>query len=343
MNKVITINLGGQAYQLEEAGYALLQSYLKEASAKLDSDPDKDEIINDLEQAIAEKFNRLFNGGKNVVTAKEAEAVIEEMGPVEGNAKKAGETENGSKENLKGKRLFRIKEGKVIAGVCTGLAAYFEIDVVIIRIIFVLLGLLTHGIMILVYIVMMIVIPKADSSAKLAAAYGDPLTAQELIRRAREEFAEFSDKGEWKKWKYEMKQKYRQQRSEWRASERYPSGSGFFGLVILAFIIFWLAGLALIITKGMLFGFVLPLSWPLWVVVLAWIFIFMIIIDPLSRVQKGVVVSSRCPRSPFSGIFSLAFLLLCAWLIWHFVPESHVYFHKGYELFERAVSAVKNG
>ena len=52
MNKVITINLNGRAYQLEEDGFDALRAYLDDASARLENDEGKAEIISDLEQAI---------------------------------------------------------------------------------------------------------------------------------------------------------------------------------------------------------------------------------------------------------------------------------------------------
>ena len=55
MQKVITINLNGNAYQLDESGYEALHKYLADASRALESNPDRAEIVSDLEQAIAEK------------------------------------------------------------------------------------------------------------------------------------------------------------------------------------------------------------------------------------------------------------------------------------------------
>lgn len=57
------------------------------------------------------------------------------------------------------KRLFRIKDGRVFGGVCTGIGEYFDIDPVIVRLLFVLLFLFS-GIGILAYIIFWIVIPK---------------------------------------------------------------------------------------------------------------------------------------------------------------------------------------
>src|SRR3954470_11468983 len=83
MNKVITINLNGVAYQLEEGGYDALRVYLDHAARRLEGNPDKDEIITDIEQAIADKFRALLVAYKTVVNTKEVTGVLAEMGPVE--------------------------------------------------------------------------------------------------------------------------------------------------------------------------------------------------------------------------------------------------------------------
>ncbi len=83
MNKVITINLGGNAYQLEEGGYDALRAYLETAAARLQGNPDRDEILSDIERAIGEKFRALLGSHKTVVVTKEVAAVLAEMGPIE--------------------------------------------------------------------------------------------------------------------------------------------------------------------------------------------------------------------------------------------------------------------
>ena len=80
MNKVIAINLGGNAYQLEEGGYDALRAYLETAAARLQGNPDRDEILSDIERAIAEKFRALLASHKTVVVTQEVTAVLAEMG-----------------------------------------------------------------------------------------------------------------------------------------------------------------------------------------------------------------------------------------------------------------------
>src|SRR5262245_14714847 len=164
MNKVISINLNGNSYQLDEDAYAALLAYLDRAQAALRDNPDKSEIMADLEQAIGEKCRRVLGPNKTVVLKAEVDQIIVEMGPVVGAdaaAQRSGEpksSQDGAKAEAGApKRLYRIREGAMIAGICTGLAAYFHADVTIVRILFVVATLLTSGFIIPVYFVMMLV------------------------------------------------------------------------------------------------------------------------------------------------------------------------------------------
>ena len=58
MQKVVHASLHGNAFTIEEAGYEALRAYLDRAAAQLAADPDRDEILGDLEQAIADKCAR---------------------------------------------------------------------------------------------------------------------------------------------------------------------------------------------------------------------------------------------------------------------------------------------
>jgi phage shock protein PspC (stress-responsive transcriptional regulator) len=218
MQKVTTIHLAGRSYQLEEAGYDTLKKYLDDASAALEGNPDRDEIIADLEAALGEKCSSHITVHKNVVTAAEVDAMLAQMGPIMGAGDNAnsgstqGGAHTGSGDKKTSKRLYQIREGAWISGVCNGIAAYFDIDVALVRIAFVLLASVTHGFGVLLYIVMMIVVPHARTADERAAASGTmPVTAQELIDRVRNSYDHANYSREWKKWKKEAgKWKYRQ-------------------------------------------------------------------------------------------------------------------------------------
>src|SRR5262245_30538983 len=120
MQKVININLNGNAYQLEDAAYVALQEYLARAERELKDNPDRAEIVADLEQAIADKCQKYLGPHKSVVTSAEVTQIIAEMGPVTaGSAAASGEQSGAAGEKREEgagaapppKRLYRIPDG----------------------------------------------------------------------------------------------------------------------------------------------------------------------------------------------------------------------------------------
>src|SRR5580698_10292406 len=237
MNKVIIINLGGIAYQLEEAGYDALRAYLETATVRLQGNPDREEILSDIERAIAEKFRALLGNHKTVVVTKEVAAVLAEMGPIEADAGEASQpgasdaaqsSESGhgtaGEEGSTGRgwtprRLYRIHEGEMIAGVCNGIAAYVNVDPTLVRLAFVLLTIF-WGTGVLVYVVMAIILPEARSPEEKAAASGFPGTAQDFIQRAKEGYYEamknFPRGKAHREWTRKFKQDMRGFADQWR-------------------------------------------------------------------------------------------------------------------------------
>jgi phage shock protein PspC (stress-responsive transcriptional regulator) len=196
MQKVISINLNGHAYQLDESGYEQLRDYLARAERTLKDNPDRTEIMSDLEQAIADKCQRFLGPDKSVVTTAEVDQIVREMGPVDGapDAKGDAATEP-APEPAAGStsptrtRLYRIQDGAMIAGVCTGLAAYLKIDVAIVRAVFVAAALVTKGVAIMAYVLMMFVVPEANTPEERAAAGDQPFNAQDIIDRVKKQYA----------------------------------------------------------------------------------------------------------------------------------------------------------
>ena len=199
MQKVITINLNGNAYQLDEQGYEVLRVYLADAHARLATNPDRSEILRDIEQAVAEKCMRVLGPGKTVVTTAETEQILREIGPVDsGNG--ASQSSGGPVEPGDGataaRRLYQIREGGMISGVCNGLAAHFNLDPTIVRVAFVLAGVIEMAITrdppvmtVGTYVLLMMVVPYAKTSEELAAAQGTsetlPFKMQRIVERVK--------------------------------------------------------------------------------------------------------------------------------------------------------------
>jgi len=240
MNKVITINLNGRAYQLEEAGYEALRNYLDQAAAKLRENPDKDEIMADFESAIAEKCDARLGARKNVVSAAEIEEIIKGMGPVEAGSheeKNEGAATPGGASSGAPKKLYRIRQGEWVAGVSNGLAAYFGVDVTVVRVGFVLLTLITHFFWVAAYLILWIVMPVARTDEELASARGTkPFNAHDFIEQAKARAEEFrkefgsgpvrppkpphnATREEWDHWRDEMKQ-WKDELKAWHRTHR---------------------------------------------------------------------------------------------------------------------------
>jgi phage shock protein PspC (stress-responsive transcriptional regulator) len=238
MNKVITINLNGNAYQLEEVGFDALRAYLDSAGRRLEGNPDRDEIIADIEQAIADKFRNLLGAAKTVIVAKEVADIIAEMGPVEdasGSPRpEAGPQPASAQEAPRPaaaagvpKRLYKIHQGAMVGGVCNGIAAYLNIDVTIVRIVFALLCF-AYGSGVLIYFLMMFILPSATTSAERAEAHGAAsATAQDFIRRAQAGYYEgmktFGDRRARREWKRKFKDEMRGWKREFRWNDRWSS------------------------------------------------------------------------------------------------------------------------
>jgi phage shock protein C len=90
-------------------------------------------------------------------------------------------------------RLMRSRTEVIVAGVCGGLAEYFAIDPVIVRLIFVLVTL-TSGLGLVIYPVLWLVMPKAGSTSNATQFF--PHDAEEWRRRAQQFGAEASQVGQ---------------------------------------------------------------------------------------------------------------------------------------------------
>ena len=349
MQKVITINLNGNAYQLDEAAYHLLRVYLDGAELQLRDNPDKAEIISDLEQAIADKCARVLSPHKTVVTTAEVQRILDEMGPVDGAAgESAGEPaagggahERARAETGAPKRLYQVDDGAMLSGVCKGIAAYLNVDVTIVRIVFVLLAVLTKGVWVGVYLLLMVVVPRATTSEERAAAYGQRFNAQELIDEAKRNYATFKNSRQWKR-------QWRRQQREWRRRVR-PMTGGLWGpppaqpvgyaaqigagiilplLTIASTAVFWLwlCAMASLFGTNAIFGWPIPEDVPVWAAVLVGLLAYSTVTWPLHAARRAsyyALGTHAAWVTASDGLFGAGVSLLCLWVAWHYVPEVH--------------------
>jgi len=154
----VTVSLNRSTLQFDDAAYARLENYLAESASLLEGDPDPQEILGDLEQAVADQCTRRLRPDQTVVTLAELVPALEEIGSVQTPTASAApeQTTRGAARPLQ-----QVSEGAVISGVCQGLARYFGLNVTALRIFAVLLLLLSGGGVILVYLALMLLFPYA--------------------------------------------------------------------------------------------------------------------------------------------------------------------------------------
>ena len=160
MDKTTVISLKGHTrrYSLEQDAYDRLARYLERAASRLQDDPDRAEVLGDLEGSVGDKLDVLLGSEDRLVTAAEVDGILEEIGAVDtGHAPSAEE----ASPPPRARRLQRIREGQMLVGVCNGLAAYADIRVDWVRTIFVFATLITGGLFVVVYIVMAFILPVA--------------------------------------------------------------------------------------------------------------------------------------------------------------------------------------
>lgn len=361
MHKVVTINLNGQAYQFDEDAYETIHAYLDRAETQLLNNPDRAEILADLEQAIADKCRRYLNANKTVIAAVEIGQVLGEMGPVEGTSEtsdqKGGDSASAPGEQPRSttgpapRRLYRIDEGAMIGGVCNGLAAFFGIDVTLVRVIFVVLAAIelasSHiGAIVIAYIVMMFVVPLAGTSEEQAAAHGVRFNAQEVIDRAKRNIAQFNDRG-WRRQRREWRRQQRQWTRQWRHTMRFqrpwamwapapPSAdygtrvaAGIMTSVLavanlLLFLLFLYGLISLLSTKG-IYTWHLPETVPLWLGTLALFFTYYVVAWPLHMARRASYYAVGGSIYGWDGggygLISAALTVLLVWLAYQHVPE----------------------
>jgi phage shock protein PspC (stress-responsive transcriptional regulator) len=197
MNKTIIININGIVFHIEEDAYEVLKNYMTDVKRHFMNSDDSLEITTDIENRIAEMFNELLaNENKQVIVEQDVKSVIEQMGTVADFEKLEQDTEPSFSDTYynssTARRLFRDPDDHLIAGVCSGIANYFDIDVVWIRLAFALI-VLAGGTGIILYIILWIVIPKAVTRADRMVMKGEKLNLQGFKKNFEEEMGSMRD------------------------------------------------------------------------------------------------------------------------------------------------------
>ena len=191
MNKTININLGGIFFHIDEIAYKKLKLYLDAIRRSLSDDPQgRDEILNDIEHRIGELLSERVRDERQVVNENDIDEITKIMGKPEDYLvdEEIFEDEQPKyRTKSSSKKLFRDGEDKFLGGVCSGLAHYVGMDTIWMRIIWLIL-LFGFGIGFLIYPILWILIPVAETTAEKLQMKGEPVNISNIERKIREEF-----------------------------------------------------------------------------------------------------------------------------------------------------------
>jgi len=201
MNKTVTINISGIIFHIEEDAYQALSNYLSKIKGYFSKTDGGNEIMADIEARIAELLQQKINLNKQVVLMTDVENVMQIMGKPEEFAGEDSNQQNTTNEQNQTnttsektkRRLFRNPDEKAIGGVCSGIAVYFDIDTVWVRLAMFLL-IFFGGLSLWVYLVMWIIIPLAQTTADKLAMRGEAINIDNISKTIKEEAEELKNK-----------------------------------------------------------------------------------------------------------------------------------------------------
>lgn len=171
MEKIISINLAGQVLPIEESAYEQLKNYFESLRAYFATQEGGDEILSDIESRVAELLVAKIRLGAPAINTLHISEVQSQLGGVEDFREADGAetgpenaTPEGSPPPRARRRFFRDPNDKVLGGVCSGLAGYFNVDPALVRIIFGVLALAGWGSGILLYIALWFIVPESPEN-----------------------------------------------------------------------------------------------------------------------------------------------------------------------------------
>lgn len=206
MKKTLTVNLNGTVFHIDEDAYHLLDKYLDNLRIHFKREEGSDEIMNDFESRISELFNEKVRLGYQVITIGEVEEVIGRMGNPEEifEEETTTQTENGKKTTRESetvfvtgapkRKLFRNPDDKILGGVASGIAAYFNWDPTLVRIILIALLFIIGPVLIPIYLVLWMIVPLARTASEKLEMRGESITLESIGKTVTGGFEKVSSK-----------------------------------------------------------------------------------------------------------------------------------------------------
>jgi phage shock protein C len=192
MNRLIQVNIGGLVFQIDEGAYLKLEKYLNAIKKKYENEEGGKEIISDIELRIAEIFTEQAESGRAIMM-QDVERIIETLGQPEDFEENEAEYSYTTEGKQRARRFFRDGQNRMLGGVCSGFGAYFNVDPLWIRLLF-LAAFFFGGTGFLLYIVLWVIMPEAKTTSEKLEMRGERVTVSNIERSIKKGAQKVSDK-----------------------------------------------------------------------------------------------------------------------------------------------------
>ncbi len=199
------ISLGGLLFHVELPAYNVLNGYLADLKKVLRGAEGKDDILQEVEYRLAELFTEFMGASRTVVTLGDVEKACGQLGEptefgdpdVDGADKGArrGSDSSSADDGPRQRRMFRDPDDRIIGGVATGIAHRIGVDPVVVRVLAVFLLFISGPVLVLLYVFLWCIVPKARSVSDRVAMKGEPVTVDAIkdsvevqLKKAQEQF-----------------------------------------------------------------------------------------------------------------------------------------------------------
>lgn len=183
MKEITRIHLAKTPYDIELDAKEVLQKYLSEIKQMMGSE----DTMYEIEARMVELLGERGVQSNGIITMSDVEDLRSKMGlPKEFSDSESNEDSqaNLTPSNSPAKRLMRDTDNAIFGGVCAGIAAYWGINPLWVRLLFIISPFITFGTALLVYIIIWISLPEAKTAAEKLQMRGEPVTLDSLKKAA---------------------------------------------------------------------------------------------------------------------------------------------------------------
>lgn len=185
MKEITRIHLAKTAFSIEIEAKSSLEKYLNSIQKNMHAEP---EAMREIEARMVEILAERGVMKEGVISVDDVLAIQKQMGEsrdfADGDSPVDDDLDGDGSESKPEKQLMRDTDNAIIDGVCAGVAAYFNINPLWVRLIAIVSSFATFGTAVLIYVVMWLSMPPASTASDKLRMRGKPVTLEALKKAA---------------------------------------------------------------------------------------------------------------------------------------------------------------